>query len=124
MTTDPRTVIERWTEIWNTGAVGHVAELVADPCVRHAPGHVVEMRLSDNIERIRTARRDRWPGVRFENELLVADGEYVTSCYTMRWDVSPGADEGGEMAGIEVFRVVDGRIVETWTTSPDRGAWC
>lgn len=123
MDTDPRTVIERWTEIWNSGAVEHVAELVADPCIRHSPGHVVAMSLNENIERIRASRRDRWPGVRFENEVLVADGEYVTSCYTMRWDDSSSSDAGGEMAGIEVFRVIDGRIVETWTTSPDPGVW-
>lgn len=39
MATDPRVVVERWTEIWNSGAVEHVAELVSDPCVRHAPAH-------------------------------------------------------------------------------------
>ena len=57
------------------------------------------------------------PGVTFENVVLTVDGEYVTSVFTMRWDGNR------ETAGIEVFRVEDGLITETWTAELGTGPW-
>ena len=119
---DPRRVIERWTEVWNEGRLEWIPDLVADPCLRHHPGSAEKFTVVDNVERVRPGRK-RFPGVAFENVVLTADGEYVTSVYTMRWN---GADPAGavvEAAGIEVFRVVDGRITETWNVEPGAGPW-
>ncbi|MGH8973947.1 MAG: ester cyclase [Acidimicrobiia bacterium] len=119
---EPRRVIERWTEVWNLGRLEWIAELVADPCLRHHPGRVETLTPAENEERVR-AGRDRFPGVAFENAVLTAAGEYVTSCFTMRWN-DPDAPGGRhERAGIEVFRVVDGRIAETWNAEPGEGPW-
>jgi predicted SnoaL-like aldol condensation-catalyzing enzyme len=114
--TEPRKVIERWTEVWNLGRLEWIPELVADPCVRHHPARVETVTTAENVERVRSGRQ-QFPGVAFENVVLAADGEYVTSVYTMRWD------GGHEAAGIEVFRVVDGCITETWNTEPGQGPW-
>jgi len=128
--TDPRQVIERWTEVWNLGRLEWISELVADPCVRHHPGRVETVTTAENVERVRSGRQ-QFPGVAFENVVLAADGGYVTSVYTMRWDAAssgdtprPPGDAGRqEAAGIEVFRIVDGCITETWNVEPGPGPW-
>ena len=120
--TDPRKVIERWTEVWNLGRLEWISELVADPCVRHHPGRVETVTTAENVERVRSGRQ-QFPGVAFENVVLAADGEYVTSVYTMRWDDPDAAAGRQEAAGIEVFRVVGGCITETWNTDPGQGPW-
>jgi predicted SnoaL-like aldol condensation-catalyzing enzyme len=115
-------VIERWTEVWNEGRLEWIPHLVADPCLRHHPGSVEKFTVVDNVERVRAGRK-QFPGVAFENVVLTADAEYVTSVYTMRWN-HPDADGGRrEAAGIEVFRVEDGRITETWNVEPGPGPW-
>jgi hypothetical protein len=125
-------VIERWTAVWNEGRLEWIPDLVADPCMRHHPGSVDKFTVVDNVERVRAGRR-QFPGVAFENVVLTVDGEYVTSVYTMRWDAAPLGDTPGppgsaedgrrEAAGIEVFRVVDGLITETWNVEPGPGPW-
>ena len=130
--TDPRQVIERWTEVWNLGRLEWIPQLVADPCLRHHPGRMEKVTAAENVERVRSGRQ-RFPGVAFENIVLAADGEYVTSVYTMRWDAAssgntPGPPAGAaagrqEAAGIEVFRVVDSCITETWNVEPGQGPW-
>ena len=129
---DARQVIERWTEVWNHGRLEWIPELVADPSLRHHPGRVETVTVVENVERVRSGRQ-RFPGVAFENVVLAADGEYVTSVYTMRWDAAYSGDTPGppagaaagrqEAAGIEVFRVVDSCITETWNVEPGPGPW-
>ena len=119
---DPRSVIERWTEVWNDGRLEWIPELVADPCLRHHPGSADKCTVVDNVERVRAGRK-QFPGVTFENVVLAADGEYVTSVFTMRW-ADPSAEGGRhEAAGLEVFRVVEGLITETWTAELGPGPW-
>ena len=130
--TDPRSVIERWTEVWNDGRLEWIPQLVADPCLRHHPGHSEKLTVVDNVERIRAGRK-QFRGVNFENVVLAVDGEYVSSVFTMRWNADspgaapepPGPADGGrrEVAGIEVFRVEDGLITETWTAELAPGPW-
>ena len=119
---DPRTVIERWTEVWNDGRLEWIPDLVADPCLRHQPGSAEKCTVVDNVERVRAGRK-QFPGVTFENVVLTVDGEYVTSVFTMQW-IDADADDGRrETAGIEVFRVVGGLITETWTAELAPGPW-
>jgi len=119
---DPRGVIGRWTEVWNDGRLEWIPDLVADPCLRHHPGSAEKYTVVDNVERVRAGRK-RFPGVTFENVVLTVEGEYVTSVFTMRWQ-DPDAEEGRrEAAGIEVFRVEDGFITETWTAELGTGPW-
>ena len=112
---DPRGVIERWTAVWNEGRLEWIPDLVADPCLRHHPGSAEKFTVVDNVERVRAGRK-QFPAVNFENVVLTAEGEYVTSVFTMRWN-------DGEAAGIEVFRVEDGLITETWTAELGTGPW-
>lgn len=89
---------------------------IADPCLRHESGELITMSLADNVKRIQ-GYLDAYPALAFTNRLLVQDGEFVTSCF----DMDTGT--GQVLSGIEVLRVVDGRITETWNSHPAPGAW-
>ena len=119
---DPRRVIERWTEVWNDGRLEWIPDLVADPCLRHHPGRAEKFTVVDNVERVRAGRK-QFPGVTFENVVLTVDGEYVTSVFTMRWTDADADGGRREAAGIEVFRVDGGLITETWTAELASGPW-
>ena len=59
-------------------------------------------------------------GMRFDLNVVVDDGEHVAIVYdsTMTKD-----GNGIQVASIEVFRVVDGRITEVWNCGYKQGVW-
>ncbi len=89
---------------------------IADPCLRHEAGSLITMSLDDNKARI-AGFLTRFPNARFRNKVTVSEGQFVSSCYE--------ADLGDEqvISGIEVFRIVDAKITETWNAHPVPGAW-
>jgi predicted SnoaL-like aldol condensation-catalyzing enzyme len=122
MASDPLSVLNAWTnDVWHAGRLDRIPDLVSDPCRRHDPGTAHDMSVAENTERV-IHGREQFPGVRFENHLTVTEGEYITSCYTMRW-MGPDPTETHELSGMEVFRVVNGKITETWNLPPSQGAW-
>jgi predicted SnoaL-like aldol condensation-catalyzing enzyme len=88
---------------------------IADPCVRHEHGHLVTMSLADNIARI-ASFLETAEEVSFSTALNVGNGEHIASAY----EVIIG---DRTMSGIEIFRVVDGKIVETWNSTVQPGLW-
>jgi len=92
---------------------------IADPCLRHEHGQLVTMPLADNIARIR-GFLDQAAELTFDTPILLSDGEYLASCY----NATIGSGESARtVSAVEVFRVVDGKITETWNTPPQPGAW-
>ena len=57
----------------------------------------------------------------WEVDLSVRDGEFVTVC----WNGNSTQRSGKSYVycGIEVFRVVDGKIVEIWNSRETSGHW-
>jgi hypothetical protein len=90
------------------------ANFISDPCLRHEHGHLVTMSLSDNIDRI--AAFLKLGEISIVNRLVARDSEHVVSCFDI-------AINGDVVSGIEVFRVVNGKITETWNSSVQPGAW-
>ena len=91
------------------------ARFIADPCLRHEHGHLEVMSLADNIARIRRFLLSA-DNISVTNSRIVADAEHVVSCY----EITIGDEL---LSGIEVFRVVDAKITETWNSSAQPGAW-
>ncbi len=109
--------LQRYTDdVYHARDAEAARRYIADPCLRHEHGELVTLGLDANLDRIGDFLA-RFPDARFENRVLVegADG-LVTTCY----DIHMG---GQVVSGIEVFRVVDGRITETWNSAPAPGAW-
>jgi predicted SnoaL-like aldol condensation-catalyzing enzyme len=109
--------LQRYTdEIYHAADPGAAGRFIADPCLRHEPGELITMSLAENTARI-AGFLERFPGARFENVVVTESGEHLTTVY------QADLGEGRVLAGIEVFRVVDGRITETWNGAPSAGAW-
>ncbi len=89
---------------------------IADPCLRHEHGELVTMSIEQNIARI-TAFIDKYPGVTFVNRCVVADNDHVVTCFDAT------LEGGGVISAVEVFKVINGKITETWNSLPTSGAW-
>jgi predicted SnoaL-like aldol condensation-catalyzing enzyme len=102
-------------EVYGARDAQAARRFIADPCLRHECGSLVAMSIDDNVARIADFLR----GVdQFDvtNACFVEAGEFATSCY----DITTST---GVISGIEVFRVVDGLIVEAWNSVPAHGPW-
>lgn len=88
---------------------------LADPCLRHEHGRLDQMSVQDNIARI-AAFLDQAPDLVFDTPLITGNDDYATVCFSLSFG-------SRTISGIEVFRVADGRITETWNSSPQLGSW-
>jgi predicted SnoaL-like aldol condensation-catalyzing enzyme len=77
------------------------------------------MSLAENTARI-AGFLERATDVRFENAATLAEGELYAAAYQFSF-VSDGAEQ--TLSGIEIFRVSDGKIIETWNSAPGAGSW-
>ena len=92
---------------------------IADPCIRHEHGHRVVMSLADNKERIAGFLASATE-LRFENAAAVAEGDLYAAAYQFSF-ISDGTES--TLSGIEIFRIQDGKITETWNSAAGEGPW-
>jgi predicted SnoaL-like aldol condensation-catalyzing enzyme len=66
---------------------------------------------------------DMFETIRFDLSLVVAgeDGEHVAVVYQSPMELKNGTKV--DVGSMEVFRVVDGRIVEVWNCGYKQGVW-
>lgn len=114
---DLRDFLDRYIDdIYAARNPAAASAFIADPCLRHEHGELIVMSLEQNIARITKFIAD-YPIADFTNRLVLVDGEHVASVF----DVTVG--EGAVISAVEVFRVVEGKITETWNSLPGTGAW-
>ena len=135
---EPRDIVASYIErVWNLGDSSAVVEYCADPYVRHDAGRSRVMSHAEQLERVTgeqaagTAADGR--SLHFETLLLAGDGRDVTWVWNMTGRTGTELAESGveaevvgdelRICGIEVFRVVDGRIAEVWNSPPMAGHW-
>jgi predicted SnoaL-like aldol condensation-catalyzing enzyme len=92
---------------------------IADSCIRHEHGYQVVMTLAENKARI-AGFLDSVSELRFEFVAAAAENDVYTAAYQFSC-----LENGREVtrSAIEIFRVRDGKIVETWNTSAEEGPW-
>ncbi|MBN9107420.1 MAG: nuclear transport factor 2 family protein [Pseudonocardia sp.] len=113
----PVHVVRRYLdEIYHDGRVEIVREICADPVVRHDPGRRTELSHQDQIDRI-GADLPQWQPF-FTAEVLAGDAEFAV----LVWHAA-GRTAERTLSGIEVFRVVDGRITDVWNTPYSTEPW-
>jgi ketosteroid isomerase-like protein len=116
-----RATVERYLDVlYNERRLDLIPELIADPTWRHKAGEVRSLTLAETIERLQ-ATLDLCPVLRFDTVVLHDDGTMVT----VNWNGSSTQLDGRafEYCGIEVFRVVQGKIVEIWNSRETGGHW-
>lgn len=117
----PRAVLRRYQqEVWNEGRTACIPEIVSDPYQRHYPGKIEIVTNEQLAERVRFYRRGLSEVV-FHSVLEVAEGEYVTTA----WETLGTTRKGQRLctSGIEIFRVVAGRITDVWNGHAQDGQW-
>ncbi len=112
--------LQRYTdEVYIARKPEAARDFIADPCLRHEHGHLVTMSIDENISRIRDFLA-RATTMQFDNVVVVKDDTHVASAY----DITFGSgDDLKTVSGIEIFRVVNGKITETWNSAIQPGAW-
>jgi ketosteroid isomerase-like protein len=124
MTTSTRTAretVQHYLEVlYNERRLDLIPELIADPTCRHKAGEVRSVTMDETVARLR-ATLDLCPVLHFETVVLHDDGTMVT----VNWNGSSTQRDGRsyEYCGIEVFRVVEGKIVEIWNSRETGGHW-
>lgn len=114
----PRELAALYTEeVWNKGNAELIREICADPMIRHEAGKRLELSHDQQVERVtRTVAANR---PHFDNLFLVADDDHVV----LVWNMDTTSEKVPQMAGIEVFRVRDGRLAECWNHPHAFGHW-
>lgn len=117
-----REVVELYNlVVWNEHDIQLAGELFADRVIRHGVGEAHTLTHEQAVQRV----ADMWQvcdSLHFDLNIVIAgeDGEHVAIVY----DSTVMAD-GAEInvASIEVFRVVDGQIIEVWNCGYQQGVW-
>lgn len=119
----PREVVEAYNLVaWNNRDLPLAEELFADKVVRHDVGEARTLTRSQAVQRI----ADTWEmftALRFDLNLVIGgdDGEHVAIVYQATMTLNDGTDTS--IGSIEIFRVVDGRIVEVYNCGHKLGVW-
>jgi hypothetical protein len=110
-------VIELYFErAWNACEAELVRDICANPVIRHYADKTLEMRHDEQIERIRQRHATNVPN--FKAIIRTSDGTHVTTVWNNVYA------NGEKTCGIEVFKVIDGRITDVWNpVTIDKGNW-
>lgn len=118
-----REVVELYNlVVWNKRDFALAEELMGDNVVRHEVGEAVVLTHDQAVKRI----VDHWEmfdELRFDLNLVVAgdDGEHVAIVYQSPMRLKDGTQV--DVGSMEIFRVVDGCIVEVWNCGHKLGVW-
>ncbi len=122
-----REVVELYNlVVWNERDLGLAAKLFADTVIRHEVGEAHTLTHAQAVQRV----ADVWQmfdGLRFDLNILIAgdDGEHVAIVYDSSMTTKDRTETNSEIkiAGIEVFRVVAGKITDVWNCGYQQGVW-
>ena len=135
---EPRDIVANYVErVWNLGDSSAVVEYCADPYLRHDAGRSRVMSHAEQLGRVTSERKAGTAAdgrsLHFETLLLAGDGRDVTWVWNMTGPTGTELAASGveaevvgeelRICGIEVFRVVEGRITEVWNSPPMAGHW-
>lgn len=116
-----REAVERYNlQLWNEQRYEIAAEVIGEHMVRNSPGRRDVLTREDAVARV----RQLWASVAHVHFSLlhtVVDDDLCTIVYQA--DIRNYDGSRDAIASIEVFRVLDGRIVEVWNNTHDHGWW-
>ncbi len=122
-----KATIQRFAQIWNSGDLAALDDLVAAGYVRHDPGLPMPITGPDGLRQLIPLYRAAFPDLYFTAELLLAEGDLVAA----RWQVR--GTQLGELLGIpatgkliaiaatDIYRFADGKLIEQWVAVDNLG---
>ncbi len=123
MSRTAREVVELYNlRVWNERDLDLADELLGDAVVRHGVDDVVVQSRAEARRRIED-HLDASSEMHFTLPVVVADAddEHVAIVYQCHIELHDGTTRN--LAGLEVFRVTGGQIVEVWNDGPLEGRW-
>jgi len=118
-----REVVELYNlVVWNERDFELANELMGESVIRHEVGEVHTLTHREAVQRV----VDHWEmfdKLQFELNLIVAgdDDELVAIVYQSPMTLKDGTET--TVGGMEIFRVVEGRITEVWNCGYKQGVW-
>ncbi len=118
-----REVVELYNlVVWNECNIDLAEELFADTVIRHEVGEAHTLTHAQAVQRV----ADMWQlvgSLHFDLNIVIVgdDGEHVAIVYDSTMTAKDGTETN--VASIEVFRVVDGKITEVWNCGYKQGVW-
>ena len=118
-----REVVEQYNlVVWNERNLDLAEELLGDNVIRHEAGVAQTLTRAEAVQRV----ADMWQlvdSLHFDLNVVIEgdDGEHVAIVYDSTIIARDGTKTN--VASIEVFRVVDGKITEVWNAGYKQGVW-
>jgi predicted SnoaL-like aldol condensation-catalyzing enzyme len=123
VTRTAREVVELYNlVVWNERDFALAEELTGDTVIRHEVGEALTLTHRQAVQRI-VEHWEMFDKVWFDLNVVVAgdDGEHVAIVYQSTMTAKDGARI--DVGSMEIFRVVDGRIIEVWNCGHKQGVW-
>jgi predicted SnoaL-like aldol condensation-catalyzing enzyme len=118
-----RQVVELYNlVVWNERNVDLAEELLGDTVIRHEVGEVHTLTHAQAVQRVADMLQ-LFDSLRFDLNIVIedGDGEHVAIVYDSTMTTTDGTETN--VASIEVFRVVSGKITEVWNCDYKLGVW-
>jgi hypothetical protein len=111
---DTRDLFDRWERVWHEAEHGLVGECVAPIYIRHDEAGTRQVTPADYALEIAAAQRDR-PHTRFVVYDHAIESDRAWFRFTLKWN-DAASGEMKTRAGMQVYRIKDGKLAETWLT--------
>jgi steroid delta-isomerase-like uncharacterized protein len=114
-------------EVWNNGDYDNLAEFVSEDFVVHAATPEREIHGRDGVRYFYTALRSAFPNLHFTIDAQIAEGDCVVTRWTARgmhagsFQGVPATGKHVTFSGLDLDRIVDGRVVECWANVDELG---
>lgn len=118
-----REVVELYNlVVWNECNLELAGELLAENVIRHEVGATHTLTNAQAVQRVADVWR-LFDSLHLALRVVIAgqDGEHVAIVYDST--MTTGDGQQTNVASIEVFRVVAGRITEVWNCGYQQGVW-
>jgi steroid delta-isomerase-like uncharacterized protein len=133
MSTEENKALARryWEEVLNQHNLAAVDQLVAPNFVGHfsaLPKEPKEVQDLEPVKQVLSMYLTALPDIQLTIVDMIAEGDTVVFRHTFRGthkgDIMgiPPTDKQVNVTGIDIFRIVEGKIVEQWTNADDLGA--
>lgn len=114
-----RLVREMSEAIWGPeGSADAIDDYYSEDVVDHEPGETLEGR--EAVKQLEAGLRQGFPDLEGEVELVVCQDDLVATRYTATgthtgefWGIEP-TGERGTVTGMAIYRIEDGKVVESW----------
>src|SRR3954464_11485771 len=127
-TEENKAIVRRWSEeLWSQGKLDVADEIVAPDYVRHDPGDPFPARGREDVKRLVGMLRAMLPDLTITVEDMIGEGDKVVIRYTgVATDTEgfmgqPPTGIETRTAALQLFRLANGQIVESWAVRDDLG---